>query len=145
MTRPPAPPCCVRIKFMIFKELAHVTCPDINCSQLARRHVPAPSDIVLAARGKCRVLDLYSDTPSVSGGPGPWDTAELRESDQDGDRDKLIDWRPSDTNIYLGLGFRVSCLHSHCYIWTMSFTLTLCPGWPGPQYTPPVLTCHYVG
>ena len=37
--------------------------------------------------------------------------------------------------------FRVSCLHSHCYIWTMSFTLTLCPGWPGP---PPVLTCHYV-
>lgn len=77
-----------------------------------QRHVPAPSDIVLAARGKCRVLDLYSDTPSISVGPGPWYTAELRDSDQDRDGDKLIDWRPSDTNIYLGLdsGFLVYTL-----------------------------------
>ena len=75
-------------------------CPDIKCNQLARRHVPAPSDIVLAARGKCRVLDLYSGVRGLGAGL-------TRTSG-----DRLIDWRPSDTNIDLGLdsGFLVYTL-----------------------------------
>ena len=102
---------------------------------LTGRHV---SDIVPVCtrgrgqeRGKCRVLDLYSGDRGL--GAGLTTTGG----------DRLIDSRPSDTNIDLGLdsGFLVYTL-SLCYIWTMSVTLTLCPGWP---LLPPVLTCHYVG
>ena len=81
--------------------------------------------------GKCRVLDLYSGVRGLGAG--------LTRAGGD----RLIDWRPSDTNIDLGLdsGFLVYTL-SLCYIWTMSVTLTLCPGW---TRLPLVFTCHYVG
>lgn len=51
----------------------------------------------------------------------------VARSDQDSG-DKLIE--RLETRRYKHLfrtRFRVSCLHSHCYIWTMSYTLTLCP------------------
>lgn len=127
---------------MIFKELAHVTC--VSTSSAAswpetrartQWHCPGSAGKMQSFR------PLQRHTVNQCG------TRALVHSwvarFWPGQRRGQINWL--ETLRYKHLfrtRFRVSCLHSHCYIWTMSFTLTLCPGWRGP---PPVLTCHYVG
>ena len=77
VTRPAAPPCCVRIKFMIFKELA--TCVPSAVHPAGREtrewHCPGvhvrPGTGAPRSGGKCRVLDLYSGVRAlVQGWPG---------------------------------------------------------------------------